>query len=77
LIGKSPNVKVENKVHSAPSAARGISLSEIKDISVIGVPARRRAPDRVRITTDQDGLYGNGCGAFTGRADLVRPVVER
>ena len=31
----------------------------------------------VKITTDQDGLYGYGCATFTQRADLVKPSVER
>ena len=31
----------------------------------------------VKITTDQDGLYGYGCGTFTQRADLVVPAVEK
>jgi membrane dipeptidase len=30
----------------------------------------------VKITTDQDGLYGYGCATFTQRADLVRPAVK-
>ena len=31
----------------------------------------------VKITTDQDGLYGYGCATFTQRADLVVPAVEK
>ena len=31
----------------------------------------------VKITTDQDGLYGYGCGTFTQRADLVNAAVEK
>ena len=31
----------------------------------------------VKILTDQDGLYGYGCGTFTQRADLVVPAVEK
>ena len=31
----------------------------------------------VKITTDQDGLYGYGCATFTQRADLVKPAVEK
>ena len=31
----------------------------------------------VKITTDQDGLYGYGCATFTQRADLVKPAVEQ
>ena len=40
--------------------------------------ARRRARlTVVKITTDQDGLYGYGCATFTQRADLVKPAVEK
>ena len=31
----------------------------------------------VKITTDQDGLYGYGCATFTQRADLVDAAVEK
>ena len=31
----------------------------------------------VKITTDQDGLYGYGCGTFTQRAELVNHAVDR
>ena len=31
----------------------------------------------VKIITDQDGLYGYGCGTFTQRADLVVAAVEK
>jgi L-alanine-DL-glutamate epimerase-like enolase superfamily enzyme len=31
----------------------------------------------VKITTDQDGLYGYGCATFTQRADLVNPAVDK
>lgn len=31
----------------------------------------------VKIVTDQDGLYGYGCGTFTQRADLVCAAVEQ
>ena len=42
------------------------------------MPARRACGSRVvKITTDQDGLYGYGCATFTQRADLVKPAVEK
>jgi len=41
------------------------------------MPARRRASHGVKVTTDQDGLYGYGCATFTQRADLVKPAVEK
>ena len=31
----------------------------------------------MKILTDQDGLYGYGCGTFTQRADLVVEAVNR
>ena len=31
----------------------------------------------VKILTDQDGLYGYGCGTFTQRAEVVNVAVEK
>src|SRR6476646_10500950 len=49
----------------------------IKDISVIECQPAGVRLTVVKITTDQDGLYGYGCATFTQRADLVKPAVER
>src|SRR5665213_2865026 len=58
-------------------ATRGMPTPRIKDISVIEcAPAGVRLAV-VKITTDQDGLYGYGCATFTQRADLVKPAVEK
>src|SRR5213592_2915299 len=58
-------------------AARGMRSPIIKDVSVItAAPAGVRLCV-VKITTDQDGLYGYGCATFTQRADLVVPAVEK
>src|SRR5260370_21857758 len=58
-------------------ATRGMPSPRIKDVSVIATrPAGLRLVV-VKITTDQDGLYGCGCGTFTQRADLVVPAVEK
>jgi mannonate dehydratase len=58
-------------------ATRGMSAPRIKDIGVIeSQPAGVRLTV-VKITTDQDGLYGYGCATFTQRADLVKPAVEK
>jgi len=66
--------------HAQEQAARntrGLAIPKIKDISVIeSQPAGVRLTV-VKITTDQDGLYGYGCATFTQRADLVKPAVER
>jgi mannonate dehydratase len=61
----------------AARAARGIPAPKIKDISVIECQPAGVRLTVVKITTDQDGLYGYGCATFTQRADLVKPAVER
>jgi mannonate dehydratase len=58
-------------------ATRGTPSPRIKDISVIECAPAGSRLTVVKITTDQDGLYGYGCGTFTQRADLVRPAVEK
>jgi mannonate dehydratase len=58
-------------------ATRGMPSPKIKDISVINTSPSGLRLTVVKITTDQDGLYGYGCGTFTQRADLVGPAVER
>lgn len=54
-----------------------MSIPRIKDISVIECAPGGSRLTVVKITTDQDGLYGYGCATFTQRADLVKPAVER
>src|ERR1051326_9098035 len=58
-------------------ATRGMPAPKIKDISVIECQPAGVRLTVVKITTDQPGLYGYGCGTFTQRADLVKPAVER
>ncbi|MGA8152916.1 MAG: enolase C-terminal domain-like protein [Terriglobales bacterium] len=58
-------------------ATRGMPLPRIKDISVIECQPDGVRLTVVKITTDQDGLYGYGCATFTQRADLVKPAVEK
>jgi len=58
-------------------ATRAMSSPRIKDISVIECQPQGARLTVVKITTDQDGLYGYGCSTFTQRADLVRPAVEK
>jgi mannonate dehydratase len=68
----------EQKAQEATARAmRGMSTPKIKDISVIETAPGGLRLSVVKITTDQDGLYGYGCGTFTQRADLIRPAVER
>ena len=57
--------------------ARGLPTPRIRDISVIECEPAGVRLTVVKITTDQDGLYGYGCATFTQRADLVRPAVEK
>jgi mannonate dehydratase len=59
------------------NADRGMPAPRIKDISVIECQPARVRLTVVKITTDQDGLYGYGCATFTQRADLVKPAVEK
>ncbi len=61
----------------AAKASRGMPEPTIKDISVIECEPAGTRLTVVKITTDQDGLYGYGCATFTQRADLVRPAVEK
>lgn len=61
----------------AVKAARATPAPVIKDISVIETQPGGVRLTVVKITTDQDGLYGYGCATFTQRADLVKPAVER
>jgi len=57
-------------------AARGMAMPKIRDIRVIECAPAGSRLSVVKITTDQDGLYGYGCATFTQRADLVKPAVE-
>ncbi len=61
----------------AARASRGMPIPKIKDISVIETQPGGVRLTVVKITTDQDGLYGYGCATFTQRADLVKPAVEK
>ncbi len=61
----------------AARATTGMPAPKIKDISVIECQPAGVRLTVVKITTDQDGLYGYGCATFTQRADLVKPAVER
>ena len=58
-------------------ATRGMPSPKIKDVSVIATAPAGLRLTVVKITTDQDGLYGYGCGTFTQRADLVNAAVQR
>jgi mannonate dehydratase len=61
----------------AARAMRGLPSPIIKDIKVIATAPAGLRLVVVKVTTDQDGLYGYGCGTYTQRADLVVPAVEK
>ena len=46
-------------------ATRAMPIPRIKDISVIECEPQGVRLTVVKITTDQDGLYGYGCATFT------------
>jgi mannonate dehydratase len=56
---------------------RGMAIPKIKDVSVITTAPAGVRLVIVKVTTDQDGLYGYGCATFTQRADLVVEAVNR
>src|SRR5438874_102661 len=58
-------------------ATRGMPSPKIRDVTVIETAPAGLRLTVVKITTDQDGLYGYGCGTFTQRADLVVEAVNR
>jgi mannonate dehydratase len=58
-------------------ATRAMPSPIIKDIQVIATAPTGLRLIVVKVITDQDGLYGYGCGTYTQRADLVVPAVER
>ena len=61
----------------AARAVRGLPSPKITDVSVIATAPEGLRLVVVKVTTDQDGLYGYGCGTFTQRADLVVMAVEK
>ncbi len=61
----------------AVKALRGLTIPKIKDVQVIATAPAGVRLTVVKIVTDQDGLYGYGCGTFTQRADLVNAAVDR
>jgi len=62
---------------AAARATRGMPSPKIKDVQVIATAPQGLRLVVVKILTDQDGLYGYGCGTFTQRADLVVEAVRR
>ncbi len=58
-------------------ARKGMPSPKIKDVQVIATAPAGLRLVVVKILTDQDGLYGYGCGTYTQRADLVVEAVNR
>jgi mannonate dehydratase len=58
-------------------ARRAMPSPKIKDLQVIATAPAGLRLVVVKIVTDQDGLYGYGCGTYTQRADLVVEAVNR
>ena len=69
--------KEERAQNQIAKACVGMPAPKIRDISVIETQPAGQRLTVVKITTDQDGLYGFGCATFTQRADLVKPAVEK
>lgn len=65
----------QRKLDAQP--AHGAPVPKIKDVQVIATAPAGLRLTVVKIVTDQDGLYGYGCGTFTQRADLVNLAVEK
>ncbi len=61
----------------AERAARGMPSPKIQDVGVITCAPSGSRLVVVKITTDQDGLYGYGCATFTQRAEVVVEAVEK
>ncbi len=58
-------------------ATRATPSPKIQDIQVIATAPQGLRLVAVKVITDQDGLYGWGCGTYTQRADLVVMAVEK
>src|SRR5688572_10818633 len=58
-------------------ATRAMPSPKIKDIQVIATAPAGLRLTVVKVLTDQDGLYGYGCGTYTQRAELVNVAVEK
>jgi mannonate dehydratase len=62
---------------AAQRATRAMPSPRIKDVQVIATAPAGSRLTVVKILTDQDGLYGYGCGTFTQRAEVVNVAVEK
>src|SRR5688572_17470987 len=58
-------------------ATHALPSPKIKDVQVIATAPAGLRLVVVKVLTDQDGLYGYGCGTYTQRAELVVAAVEK
>jgi mannonate dehydratase len=70
-------VREQQAAAQVARATRAMPSPKIKDVQVIATAPAGVRLTVVKIVTDQDGLYGYGCGTFTQRADLVNEAVTR
>jgi mannonate dehydratase len=61
----------------ADRVTRGLPSPKIRDVRVIATAPAGLRLTVVKVVTDQDGLYGYGCGTFTQRAEVVNVAVEK
>lgn len=77
-LAAAPLAARETKAQeNAARATRGMPAPRIRDVQVIATAPQGLRLTVVKIITDQDGLYGYGCGTYTQRAELVVAAVER
>ncbi len=76
-LGGALSARQTAAAERAERAVRGMPSPRIKDVQVIATAPAGLRLVVVKILTDQDGLYGYGCGTFTQRAELVVAAVER
>ncbi len=77
-MAAAPLAARESKAQeTAARARRGMPAPRIRDVQVIATAPQGLRLTVVKVITDQDGLYGYGCGTYTQRAELVAAAVER
>lgn len=77
-IAAAPLAARESKAQETTARAlRGMPVPRIRDVQVIATAPQGLRLTVVKVITDQDGLYGYGCGTYTQRAELVVAAAER
>jgi mannonate dehydratase len=76
-VGTAFPARLVRAQDAAQRAMRGLPAPKIKDVRVIATAPAGLRLTVVKVVTDQDGLYGYGCGTFTQRAELVNAAVEK